>query len=427
MQHSEIEHSALQSIATASPKATDNENTQWRVMTCIRACKGDHTAGLMLSQLLYWWPRKYACHKGIKKSASDWDAELMLGEKPVKRINKLLTGLGFVEIYQAPWGHFKSDSTFYVLTEKALALDKAPLPTGGMVTDKAPLPDGGVPDIALLPTGGVVSKAPLPTGGVTENTKNTTENTKPKILKPQTSASPLSAETSTGGSGQSDQAESKPKTKKLKYGKGFDHYVQLQANGHDMHALLAACIEAGFVEHDRSMLADTECSFLLRVEHDLKASVLDDTLEEFVLFAGKEWDCLCSIAEDVAGKALHVPVTSLNRFDFLVKHMSKIFDDAKATKQATTPPTDPAACADAPEPAEPATEPLIESLIYDDTPPPVFDAAEWTRQQIAHAQKAKRVEERLRKMLKEHAQATGKPMLPAQVAALQKQLEAMPI
>jgi|GEM_PF-4931975 len=171
MMHSETEIQEIEKVSSTSQNAAqlisqlDNRQTRaknredyhWRVMACIRACAGDHTAGLVLNQLLYWWPRKLGKHRGVKKSVTDWEAELMLGEKPVKRINAKLKALGFVEIYLDTWGRYKSDATFYVLTPKALALLKAPLPTGG-----------------------VVAKAPLPTGEVTENTKDLQKEEKTK-------------------------------------------------------------------------------------------------------------------------------------------------------------------------------------------------------------------------------------------------------
>jgi hypothetical protein len=118
-------------------------NDHWQVMTCIRACAGDHVAGLLLSQVLYWYPKRRAGQKGVKKSASDWQADLMLSRDQVRRINAVLKRLELVEITKAPWGRFKSDSTFYTPTAKALELVK---PQGG----KSPMvskPQGGNPPI----------------------------------------------------------------------------------------------------------------------------------------------------------------------------------------------------------------------------------------------------------------------------------------
>ena len=90
----------------------------------------------------------------------------MLGRRQVERINSVLVKLGFVEIYQAKWGHFKSPSTFYVLTDKAFALDK-PLVQKEHMLSKAPAPKGHVVEQPL------VQKVQ-----VTENTYKPTENTK---------------------------------------------------------------------------------------------------------------------------------------------------------------------------------------------------------------------------------------------------------
>jgi hypothetical protein len=141
------------------------EDTRLYSMAYVRLCKGDHKAALLLAQLVYWWPKKRASQKGVKKSCAEWQTELMLSEKEVARINKLLKALGLIEIYQAPWGHFKSISTFYVLTDKVLAI--APLPKVGVVQEEA-----------LPPKGGVVTKASPPKVGITENTTSLTENTK---------------------------------------------------------------------------------------------------------------------------------------------------------------------------------------------------------------------------------------------------------
>jgi len=193
------EAEASQAIASFDnpPAGVKSPDDRWYVMACIRACGGDHTAGLVLSQLLYWWPKKRAGQKGVKKSVSDWEAELMLGEKPTKRINKVLTRLEFVEIYKAPWGHYQSDSTFYVLTPKALALLKAPLPKVQVVSE-APAPTEGMVSKAPLPTGGVVSKAPLPTGVITENTYNPTEKEKTKAVDEKPSTFPSNSKEQSG-------------------------------------------------------------------------------------------------------------------------------------------------------------------------------------------------------------------------------------
>jgi hypothetical protein len=125
-------------------------------MAHVRACGGDHKSALVLAQLEYWTPRAKVKRDGyvwIKKSVTDWEIEMMLGRKEIDRINRALVQKGLVVINQYPWGHFKSPSAHYRLTEKALALMGAPAPKGQ-----------------------VVSKAPAPKGQVTENTK-TTENT----------------------------------------------------------------------------------------------------------------------------------------------------------------------------------------------------------------------------------------------------------
>jgi hypothetical protein len=164
MNNAKFEQQAVESAQSIAQE--DKPTEQWNVMICIRACGGDHTAGLALYQLLYWWPRKYACHKGVKKSLSDWKDELMLGRKQVERINTALVKLGFVEIYQDKWGHFKSPSTFYVLTEKALALNKPLVQKVHMVSE------------APAPKGHVVSKPLVQKVQVTENTYKPTKNTK---------------------------------------------------------------------------------------------------------------------------------------------------------------------------------------------------------------------------------------------------------
>jgi hypothetical protein len=187
MDHAETEHIKE---AEALPQ-------QWHVMACIRTCGGDHLAGLVLSQLLYWWPRKGTNHKGIKKSFADWKDELMLGRKPVERINAVLVKLGFVEIYQDKWGHFKSPSTFYVLTEKALALIKAPAPKVLMVSE------------APAPKVHVVFQPLVPKVQVTETTKSLTENTKSNTK----SAQALPDAILTGETSKAPQGKTKAKAK----------------------------------------------------------------------------------------------------------------------------------------------------------------------------------------------------------------------
>jgi hypothetical protein len=184
--HSEQEYQAAADAAAQSIASTTTD--PWWVMACIRACEGDHVAGLMLSQLLYWWPRKRPGQKGVKKSVSDWQAELMLGRKPVERINKLLMHLGLVTIYLAPWGRLKSDSTHYVLTDKALALLKAHAPTGLRVD------------------------RPLdPKVQVTENTFKPSENTTSKTDSPgQPVADQETPEHEGKSSGEQGKAEPKP-------------------------------------------------------------------------------------------------------------------------------------------------------------------------------------------------------------------------
>jgi len=158
-------------------------------MAYVRLCKGDHKAALLLAQLVYWWPKKRANHRGVKKSYGDWEAELMLSEKEVKRINKVLEKeLGLVEIYQEAWGHFKSISTFYVLSEQVLGI-KAPSPTGGVVVEEAPSPKGGV-----------ASKAPPPKVGITDNTTSLTEKEESKPVAASHATASLQPQPLTGGS-----------------------------------------------------------------------------------------------------------------------------------------------------------------------------------------------------------------------------------
>lgn len=159
---------STQSIAFDDPSncAKNSHDDEWHVMACVRLCRGDHLAGLLLSQLIYWWPRKRPGQKGVKKSVSDWQAELMLSRAQVERINRVLTKLGLIEIYQAPWGHFKSPSTFYVLTPAALDWGK-PLATKQQMVSGKP----------LAGKSHVVGKPLASFSQVTETTKDFTEIT----------------------------------------------------------------------------------------------------------------------------------------------------------------------------------------------------------------------------------------------------------
>jgi len=170
------------------------EDTRLYSMAYVRACGKDHKAALVLAQLFYWWPKKRANQQGVKKSASDWEIELELSEAEVARINKVLVKLGLVEIYKAPWGHFKSESTFYILTAKAFEL-QAPPTNQGVVSGEA-----------LPGNSGVVVKAPPTNSGITENTTSFTENTKPN----PTSVTPsVVTQTACAGSTTALPAESK--------------------------------------------------------------------------------------------------------------------------------------------------------------------------------------------------------------------------
>jgi hypothetical protein len=86
-----------------------------------KAC-GDPVGGLMLGELLQWWPKKRSNQKGIKKSYADWKEDMGIARYKIDKAVPLLTGGGWIETYEGPWGHFASKSTFYVLTPKALAL-----------------------------------------------------------------------------------------------------------------------------------------------------------------------------------------------------------------------------------------------------------------------------------------------------------------
>jgi hypothetical protein len=354
---------------TAQPTAVLDlhrpEDTRVFSMNDWRVCDEYLPAALILGQLRYWLTdinpvtgkNRATVHRDghdwVWKSIPDWGKESGLGEKQVKRANEILLAKNLVVIEHRQHGFYKSATTEYRLTATAISM-------GGPHLQKD----------------GVLSTPHLQKGGITENTKDT-ENTKVKILKPQSSASPLLAGTGASEMPQAEPGKPTSKPKKLTLGTNGDwgHYFELEKN-HDMDTLRDACIDGGFVEPGRSLLTDTECSFLLRIEHDLKASTISDTLETFLSVIGKGWGDFCSVAEYVAAKELHAPLTMpLNRFDFVTKHAKKFFDfarneeDAKAglfgpPKPVATPPTS----------AEPPESPQADQV---NTPVDAFDADDY--------------------------------------------------
>ncbi|REE21202.1 hypothetical protein B0G71_4354 [Paraburkholderia sp. BL27I4N3] len=106
--------------SVAAPHAS--EDTRLFSMADSRAMGFDLEAAVVLGQIRYWWPKRVRGHRGVKKSYADWKKELGISKDKVQRINGVLVRCGMVEIYKGPWGRFKSESTFYVLTEKALAM-----------------------------------------------------------------------------------------------------------------------------------------------------------------------------------------------------------------------------------------------------------------------------------------------------------------
>jgi hypothetical protein len=357
----------------------------------VREMGGTPTAANVIAQYLYWFdtdekgkPRASRRIKGdpsvwVVKEHEELAAEAGLTEKMVKDSVKWACDRGILKKEthgfggkRATYVRFACADGKETTTPEAVMRYAYPL----TISTHRSVCETALGKITIKTCGSVSAPPYGPIGTlhkypqVLSNTENTeTENTKVKIFKQHPSALPLSAEESTGKNEQDLQGESTPKPKKekkLKYGKGFDHYVELEKNGNDMESLLKTCIAAGFVDSGRIMLADAECSYLLRIEHALKGSVFDDTLEGLVLALG-DWDGFCWIVEGVAGKELHPPITRLNKLAFVVKHMGKFFDEAKATEQAT-PPTEPAASkpaevaapASAPEPEQADTDPLIE-------------------------------------------------------------------
>ena len=76
---------------------------------------GRATAGLLLSQLLYWCERASNEDGWVYKSADEWEKETTLSEDEQRGARKLLENLGIIEIAYA-WKHFayfsKFDKTF---------------------------------------------------------------------------------------------------------------------------------------------------------------------------------------------------------------------------------------------------------------------------------------------------------------------------
>lgn len=199
MHHSETEHNA---VAKTLSHELQPLMGRWLFMDCVIACGDDHAAGSVLHQLLYWWPKKRPDQNGVKKSVPEWKAECRVSKDQINRINKKLINLKLVEIHQGPWGHFKSPSNFYVLTEKALALLKPyagnPLMVSATQAENTPTPQEGKSPMVDIPQAG--------NPAVTENTKDT-ENTKTNTK----SASALPDAMLTGEKKQKHQGESKAK------------------------------------------------------------------------------------------------------------------------------------------------------------------------------------------------------------------------
>ena len=75
---------------------------------------GDHKSALMLSQIIYWWERTSDKENGFYKSAKEWEDELKLTPKDLRRIVPILERIGIsTKVKKAPNGnptvHYKVD------------------------------------------------------------------------------------------------------------------------------------------------------------------------------------------------------------------------------------------------------------------------------------------------------------------------------
>ncbi|MDR8399207.1 hypothetical protein NE850_23070 [Paraburkholderia sp. USG1] len=178
--------STAQSIAqTPDLNIHRQDDTRCFSMADVRACGGDLESAIVLGQIRYWWPKKNAKHRGVKKSYADWKAELGMSKEKVQRINDVLMKCGMVEIYFDTWGHYKSKATFYVLTAKALAV-KAQVGNSPMVS------------VAQVEKSPMVSKAQVGNPPITESTYKPTEKEETKAVDEKTPTLPVNSQTLSG-------------------------------------------------------------------------------------------------------------------------------------------------------------------------------------------------------------------------------------
>jgi hypothetical protein len=342
----------------------------------IDACGGDIISALVFAQIGYWFTPNPATGKTLlrkkakdgqlclKKSVSDWKAELRLTRRQVERANKILVAHDLVQIELDQWG--KSKAYHYRLTVTGLSLVQSV-----HVKDSSHAQTVQMESPSHVQNVQVKSVSHVQSVHITENTKDTK---KTQTYKQANTEKPF-AETPVPEDLIQGTEESKPqppaplkskKAKKLKLGGSGDWTVYgMLEKTHDMSALLDVCIRSGFVETGRKLLTETECSMLDRVEHTLLANDPTDSLEKVLpelgggsgeAYEGANWGRFCDAAEAAAGKCLNPPPRP--KWDFLVKHLKTILNTPAEPQDAPATPTpEPQAYGNDPEPAQAATEP----------------------------------------------------------------------